>query len=149
MIRKASTNRSLVRILLSALIFAPSLYSAANAAEERTYCPNEIKVNQQSIAAPVEGWEPFVDRQNERHLLNKVTFYSGPPKELASLAPDSEESRKHILTWNFPETDPKLYYIGCSYSDTTVRLTKKLTGIKGCTVEYGNSSSEITAVKCK
>jgi len=113
-------------------------------------CPTEIKVEEQKLEKKIHGWEPFIDVVNLKIFLQGVTFYDGHPKELASLVPDNEGQKVKFLIWNFPDKNPRPFYISCSYSKTSLMLIKEIPkGIKSCRVNYGDSFSTITSITCK
>lgn len=63
------------------------------------------------------------------HYWTGVTFFSGHPKENASLAPDDASG------WSFSKDDT--IYIGCSYNQSSQMLFKKLPKhIRSCEVVY-------------
>ena len=74
--------------------------------------------------------------------LEMVTFFSGPPKDEASLVYDELAHAKDvtIATWKFAK-DPRGYWIKCSYRNTTLELSKALPStVKSCHVTYSRDA---------
>lgn len=108
-------------------------------------CPQSIRTNQ-SLQHEVKKWNVFVDDLNGTHQFERVTFYSGHPKEHASLAPDRETSKVKKLTWTF---DKQETWIACEYTHTKIQLIQKLReGTKNCTVTYNADFSKVVAINC-
>ena len=98
-------------------------------------CPPTIAVEQEPVAPPA-GWTVTEDGSPRR--LASVTFFDGPPAELASLVYDDEASARKEWTgiWHF-EPNPRGYWIACAYSGTTVVLSRRLPDeVKVCRVTY-------------
>jgi hypothetical protein len=100
-----------------------------------TLCPTTIRVRQE-LVAPVAGWAPT---QNDAPVqLAGITFYDGPPAEKASLAYDrmTKAGRKQIASWRFTAEEGRPAWVSCSYSGTTVELSRSLS--------YKTTSCEVT-----
>lgn len=54
-------------------------------------CPKEIQTHQM-LQNNIKGWSVFLDSLNHSSHFTRITFYSGPPQENASLAPDDKNS---------------------------------------------------------
>ncbi len=88
--------------------------------------------------------------------LAAVTFFDGPPAEMASLAPDQESPGRGIFTelWNFPSGSRPVWLV-CSYSGTKAVVSRELPRTtKVCTVTYSKSEKMeglpvIQKVDCK
>ncbi len=57
-----------------------------------------------------------------------VTFYDGPPADMASLVYDSEVKKgpRLVLTWTFDPHAPKGICLRCRYSGTAAVLDREL-----------------------
>jgi hypothetical protein len=89
-------------------------------------CPANLQINE--IPSTPPGWMLMADPRREGgHHLQSITFFSGDPKEMAALAPDSEKrsTKGYSSTWRF-QRDPEGYWIGCSYTDTNMLAVRKL-----------------------
>ncbi|CAM2791501.1 Uncharacterised protein [Legionella steigerwaltii] len=97
------------------------------------HCPETIQTNQ-SLQHEIKAWEAFQDDWNSTHHFDRITFYSGHPKEHASLAPDNEVSKVKKLTWSF---DKQEIWVACGYTNTKIQLIQKIpNGTKSCSVTY-------------
>jgi hypothetical protein len=131
--------------LVAALAFIAALpVSAAD-----SLCPDTVSVRQ-SGAAPAPDWS--VSYSAAPLQVEMVTFYSGPPKEEASLVYDTWVNAKDTstATWKFLH-DARGYWIKCSYRGTTMELSKALPAtLSSCRVTYdrqATSSSGLPAIK--
>lgn len=118
---------------------------------EKIDCPKGIMTTQ-TMLSQYDGFEPFIDEVNAHHFLTAITFYDQHPRNLASLAPDNENTNGNKLVWTF---SPKQeIWLVCSYKDTKVALIKKLpASIKSCTVTYDDKhfslNSAVESIDCK
>jgi hypothetical protein len=104
-------------------------------------CPRTVAVEQKPVEPPA-GWSAAVD--GAPHRLTGVTFFDGPPAELASLVYDDEASAGKEWTgiWHF-EPNPRGFWIACSYSGTSVVLSRRLPAeVKVCRVTYEKERRE-------
>lgn len=109
------------------------------------HCPETIQTNQ-SLQQEIKTWDVFQDDWNSTHHFDRITFYSGPPKEHASLAPDNETSKVKKLTWSF---DKQETWIACGYTHTKIQLIQKIpNGTKSCTVSYDKDFSKVLGINC-
>ena len=112
-------------------------------------CPDAVNVKQ-TAAAPAPEWS--VSYSSAPTRLEMVTFYSGSPKEEASLVYDSWIDAKDTstATWKLPK-DARGYWIKCSYRGTSMEISKALPStISSCRVTYDRqaaSSSGLPAIK--
>jgi hypothetical protein len=112
------------RILLTSAVLTLLLCEFGMAADA-TLCPSTIRVRTE-LVAPVTGWTPM---QNDTPVqLAGITFYDGPPAEKASLAYDqmTKAGRKQIASWRLPADAGRATWVSCSYSGTTIELTRSL-----------------------
>ncbi len=111
-------------------------------------CPNEIKTEQSALNMPV-GWSSSIDSVNAREYLEGVSFYSGPPAQMADLVPDDENAKQPSL-WTFAPGE-KIWMV-CRYANTKVRLARELPkDTKQCRVSWGKKSEDplISTIVCK
>lgn len=105
-------------------------------------CPRTVVVEQKPVEPPA-GWSAADD--GSPHRLAGVTFFDGPPAELASLKYDDEASAEKEWTgiWHF-EPNPRGYWIACTYSGTSIVLSRRLPAtVKICRVTYEKESREV------
>ena len=101
------------------------------AAAEDIRCPDRVSTTQALAEAPT-GWTPQTDATPT--ILASVTFFDGPPKQLASLVPDESSSKSS--TWQLVSNHGQ-YWLACGYSGTRITLARPLPGnVKTCTVTY-------------
>jgi hypothetical protein len=126
--------RPLLRLLACAALFASAPVFAAD-----SLCPETVNTRQTG-AAPAPDWS--VSYSTSPNQLEMVTFYSGPPKDEASLVYDDFVSGKDssLATWKFPK-DPSGYWVKCSYRGTTLELSKALSPtVSSCRVTYNRDA---------
>lgn len=108
-------------------------------------CPQIIQTKQ-SLQQEINKWNVLVDNWNNDHRFERIAFYSGHPKEHASLAPDNETSQIKKLTWTFGKQET---WVACEYTHTKIQLIQKLPAeIKRCTVTYNADFSKVVAINC-
>lgn len=93
-------------------------------------CPKEIS-KIEHIQTSENDWETISDIPH--NFLSGISFYSGHPKEGASLKP--HVTNKNTSKWRF---SPKnTIYIVCQYNQTGIKLTQPLPKkTVQCTVKY-------------
>ena len=87
-------------------------------------------------AAP-EGWTVAYDKSPT--VLAGITFYDGPPEDMASLMYDKQATagRKWKATWMFDPDAPKGIWVEFHYSGTMALLRKQLpVGITAAEVTF-------------
>ena len=125
------------------------LSSGISFASDEIKCPETIKVDQKAIS-PSPEWT--VSYSSQPHQLEMVTFFSGPPQEMASLVYDKKSKTKGgwTGTWNFPK-DGGGYWMQCSYAGTRAELSKRLPeSVRVCRVTYDeglHSMSGLPAIR--
>lgn len=108
-------------------------------------CPENVSVKQ-ALAAPTPEWT--VSTRATPIALEMVTFYSGPPKDEASLVYDelARAPEGSIATWKFPK-DPRGYWVKCTYHGTTQELAKALPAtLSSCRVTYERQAAGVSAL---
>ena len=102
-------------------------------------CPPVVEPGPPSLTTLPEGWSGFVDTVNARYNLMGVQLYSGHPRELATLVPDTQTADSAL--WNLA-ADPRGYYFACEYSNTALNLIRQLPAeMKACIVTYEKGAS--------
>jgi hypothetical protein len=122
------------------LALAVTLLATFSASASDSLCPDAVSVKQAG-AAPAPEWS--VSYSATATELEMVTFYSGPPKDEASLVYDDFAKAKDssIATWRFPK-DPRGYWVKCSYRGTTLELSKALPPtVSSCRVTYDRQAA--------
>jgi hypothetical protein len=108
-------------------------------------CPQDIKTSD-TLKEKISGWNEFLDDWNNFHHPNNVTFYSGHPKEHASLVPDNENTKGNKLIWTFGKDT---IWLGCNYTNTNIQLIQQLSGkTNRCTVTYEANFSKVIGIDC-
>jgi len=116
-------------------IAAAALFAAAPVFAADSLCPESVDTRQTGTA-PAPEWS--VSYSGSPNRLEMVTFYSGAPKDEASLVYDDFVSNKDssLATWKFPR-DARGYWVKCSYRGTTLELSKPLSAtVSSCRVTY-------------
>jgi len=120
---------------LTCTILLLAILVATVAAAEDIRCPERISTTQAlSQAAP--GWAADIDRTP--NILAGVTFFEGPPKDMASLAPDESHVKgKLVASWDLTPSAGSQYWLACRYSGTRVTLARALPKeLRSCSVTY-------------
>jgi len=141
-----TTRRACTLILL-----APLVVTLAAADEIR--CPDRISTTQ-SLSQAAPGWTNQVDQTP--NILAGVTFFEGPPKEMASLAPDESHVKGRVLA-SFALTPGagSEYWLVCRYAGTRVNVARALPKeLRMCTVTYDPKQTvdglpSIERISCK
>lgn len=131
---------------LTALFFV----STAFGADADIRCPATAAIHQ--VLADKEGWVPI--EGSTVAYLQSVAFYSGNPREGASLVPDFSQKNRNLetTTWRFPAgSEP---WLVCRYRETSAILGKKLrAGIRECEVHYRLAArgkrSALESISCR
>ncbi|MCL9682671.1 STY0301 family protein [Legionella maioricensis] len=93
-------------------------------------CPKQIN-RIEHINTAHDNWETISSIPN--NFLSGVSFYSGHPKEGASLKPNS--INKKVSKWTFSRK--QRIYIVCEYNQTGIKLTQPLAKkTSQCTISY-------------
>jgi len=136
------TGRTYLAVSLSlgaCLRTAPE--TGALAPQSVAQCPASIAVEQR-LSGRVDPWTVGIDSATPR--LAGVTFYDGPPRELASPVNDEAAETKDTWTgiWRFAQSAGREYWVACSYSHTNVVLSRRLpTGTSECRVVFEKTTS--------
>ncbi len=119
-----------IRLLTLLAILAVTL-----AAADDVRCPDHISTAQ-SLSQPVAGWTNQMDQTP--NILAGVTFFDGPPKEMASLAPDETHLKGKVLAnFDLAGSAGRQTWLVCSYAGTRVTLARALPKeVRSCTVTY-------------
>lgn len=124
---------SLAVALAVAALAGPSCTARTSAAEAPT-CPASVDVEQKLAGTAADGWE--ASREPVRHALMGVTFFSGPPSQRASLAPDADEAagKERLLRFDLAP-DAAGHWVSCAYDRTDVVLSRRLDPrLRSCSV---------------
>ena len=129
---------NMLRIMTIALLMQSLPSSATDRVEA---CPQHIETTQVAGDAIPEGWSAFGTKKMQR--LVGVSFFLGPPDQLALLAPEREQriGKNRVATWTFPVSETA-YWVACEYAKTTVVVARALqSDVRECTVEYDGAFS--------
>ena len=130
----SSSKKKLQHALLIATF--SFLHQANAATDAQVLCPESLDVTETVSGLELE-WEGVVDSARRAHRLEGVRLYSGHPKEMGNLVPDSVRREKGLqkTTWRFPTSASENYWLACTYQNTTFLAVKKLAPeLKNCTV---------------
>ncbi|MEK6748659.1 MAG: STY0301 family protein [Pseudomonadota bacterium] len=125
---------SFVRSVLICVFFAVNHGAMAKSIG----CPEIVNVEEKISATP-PGWQSHIDDQ--AHPLVNVAFYSGHPRERASLVPISENhsGATSIARWKFTPGDKLGNWILCKYLNTNATYIQPLEpNVRLCKVSYKN-----------
>jgi hypothetical protein len=124
-------------ILITVLTGVPLVAGA-----EDISCPAKITVSQK-IAKHAPPWA--VSYSTLPSELEEITFYDGPPSEMASLVYDDEKvaGGNTVAIWHFSErkTDSDFWF-SCGYAHTTAILSRKIPkSLTECSVTYSKDET--------
>ncbi len=125
-------------LYINAILLVIAL-TGTSIASDKVSCPETIKVEQKAISQSSK-WSISYDPSP--HRLEMVTFFNGPPSEMASLIYDQRSKIKGgwVGTWKFPK-DERGYWIRCSYSQTSAELSRSIPdSVTICRVTYDETS---------
>src|SRR6185369_15533332 len=125
------------------------------AAADDIQCPALLTV-EQTLSQPPATW--VVAHAPGQCRLASITFYEGPPQDMASLVYDKRTA--HATTWeavwNFAPQAQSGYWVSCTYEHTDITLTKQLpAGVTRCVVSYEKNTAlpnglpVIKAMRCQ
>jgi len=129
-----------VSLLLGACLRAAP-HAGGLAAQSVAQCPASIVVEQR-LSSRAESWNIGLDSATPR--LAGVTFYDGPPRDMASLVNDDTRETKDTWTgiWRFAQRTAREYWVVCAYSHTNVVLSRRLPmETSECRVVYEKNAS--------
>jgi hypothetical protein len=150
LLRSAKCKRLWFSLILGSLCLARTNLLFA----QGSYCPASISVKQTAEKIP-DGWTATQD--DMPNPWEGVTFYSGPPKENASLVYDRWTKSNGVESgiWHFARNASPPIWLSCRYSFTNVALAKQLpSNTTECMVVYKARTSpaeplEIQKVACR
>ena len=127
------------------------LWLAAGAAAAEIECPRTIQVRQVATDVP-SGFTTAVSATPPQ--LASVTFFDGKPEEEASLVYDRKTPGRNGIRayWTFQPSSQ--IWLSCSYSGTSVVLSRPLPGVTRCMVVYKkditvNGLPEVDHIFCR
>ncbi len=104
-------------------------------------CPASIHVEQR-FTGRAGPWD--VGSDTGAPQLSGVTFYDGPPAEMASLVNDTAAETEDTWTavWQLSQDAGKGYWVACTYTHTNIGLSRRLpSGTSQCHVTYAKGVS--------
>jgi hypothetical protein len=116
-------------------------------------CPGDITVEEELRVQVPKGWQNWspdaaTAPAERRRPLDGITFYSGPPADKASLAPDRSRRSKngYEQSWRFGIGS---YWMACRYQDSRILLMRPLPrGVRQCQLTL-NQSERPAALTCR
>ncbi len=111
-------------------------------------CPPSIAVDERPAA--VEGFTAVPG--DGPHAFRFVSFFDGDPKDLADLAPDTDEDKgdKIVETWQLVAVPGNRITVICRYDDTDATLQTLLPEtIKSCTLVSLKGDASPATLTCK
>lgn len=141
--RNDMIKQNIITIMLGIGIF--SFSSSIYAIDTHEYTCPKIKITQ--TASPIdEPWQIISDKKIHHSILERIGLFSGHPREMAELVPESNESKqKQISVWEFSQNEK--IWLTCYYRDTKVIATRQLANkLTKCTLtaQRLSTNSEIT-----
>ena len=130
-------------------------YSSLALAAENVQCPSSLVV-EQTLRDPPAAWA--VAHTPGQVGLASITFYEGPPQDMASLVYDKRTAHGTTweATWHFAPQAPDGYWVSCTYERTDITLSKRLpSDVTLCVVSYekdtalANGLPVIKAMRCQ
>jgi hypothetical protein len=101
-----------------------------------------------SVAASAQvpaGWEAVPSAQPQ--AFNGIGLFSGHPREMASLVPDTQgrSGKKLVSTWSLPGGSDR-YWLACGYTQTTLQVAQRLpVGLSRCTATHTGPATSLQA----
>jgi hypothetical protein len=90
------------------------------------------------------SWEVVQNAQG--HHFTQVSFYSGHPRDMASLVPDRQSENSSV--WQFSDKASEHFWLACEYTHTEMMLVKQLrTGFSECEVVFAKQLVE--SITCR
>lgn len=131
------------KLVSPALIFCSLVMAhAAQAAPVVLSCPQSIDVSESG--KPPAGWE-FAATAQPRGFQS-LTLFSGHPREMASLAPDSQRRKGQVLSSSWKIADSEKHWLACGYTQTTAQLVQRLpAGLKNCSATHQGPDRDLRA----
>lgn len=134
------TKKAFIKLAWFIVFFGGSFGAQASA---ELSCPPTVVVSQKA-APPPPGWDVKNDEAMRIDVLG-ITFYLGPPSEMASLHPREHNTvgKKYVSTWSLykKKISGIELWMECSYTHTNVVLSKRVPdSIKECSVFYDKDS---------
>lgn len=128
-------------LTISAALFAAG-FSSLPAAETFS-CPETIAVDAK-VTESFPAWEVVQNPQG--HHFTRVAFYSGHPREMASLVPDRQTESSSA--WEFPGKASQNFWLACEYTNTEMMLVRQLSsGFAECEVVF--ASQLVESITCR
>jgi hypothetical protein len=125
---KSLTYYFLFCFVLFSIFLSTAAYSFA------IVCPQKLNIEQKLLSQPA-NWQ--MQQATPTYYVNGLTFYSGNPKDQASLKPESSDQKQAV--WTFSAADQ--IYIACEYHQTTIQFTQALPPkTTTCQVNYDQSA---------
>lgn len=153
-------NRKFAMVLICAVMLLGAV--SAHAAKIEVECPEEVKSRQAPV--PMKGWATYVEAVNTRQVFTGLSLYSGHPKdgvilfadepaesaESANATPSATPGATSVQA-GMPYKIPagKEGFVVCQYSNTLVRLIKKLPkDIQVCHVKFSETLGHVQKAVC-
>ncbi|EOV8839179.1 STY0301 family protein [Cronobacter dublinensis] len=86
--------------------------------------------------------------KNHSHRLNLVDVFEGPPEELASLLPDTDDEMVWTLSdsQNYAKAHNTAVFLVCQYQGTAKKITLKVpASAKKCMAWFGDTKNDFYA----
>lgn len=106
----------LVCFIFFAIFFSNAVFAADTF---EIHCPQQFKIEQKLLTQPTHWQSQFAE---PTYYVTGLTFYSGHPKDQASLKPDTIDQKQAV--WTFSAADQ--IYIACEYHQTTIQFIQAL-----------------------
>jgi len=120
--------------------------------EEVVQCPENISAVEKITSIPL-GWQSHIE--DDPHPLVNVAFYSGHPRERASLVPTAEKNsgKTSNARWDFAPGDKLGSWLLCRYFYTNATYIRQLAPtVTHCSVAYKNYPNtyvkDVVSISC-
>jgi hypothetical protein len=121
---------------------------AWNALAVEYRCPESIETEQKLLKPSLPEWSSMNDRMNRQQRLEQISVFSGHPRDGASLVPDNV-NEKNDPFWTLERSKKETYWIGCFYSQSTVRLVREIApNLTRCTLVSKSTGKHSHFLKC-
>ena len=124
----------------------------AHAAATTITCP-PVVIETPVVSSLLKGWD--VDVRAGRRTLAGATIHVSRGSERRSVAPEatSQSSRQELAAWSIAPSDGEIYWVACSYGNTSALLMQRVPETaRRCVASYdvlGGRRLSVRPVECE
>ncbi len=112
-------------------------------------CPEFIETTQSLKGSIQADFETITGAFQEKQRLERISVYSGHPKDGGTLVPDNDEYSSKDPYWTFQVNDNRGVWMGCTYNNTTIILVRKFpTATTKCVLKYKLKPKRVDVLSC-